>query len=102
MSTRYNCNYKTFVDRRDTAREIELERNKKFDNKLKIEEAWIRQGIKARRTRNEGRVRSLKALREERSKRSSLKDLKIEVDSGIRSGKIVKETSALNESIDEK
>ena len=100
--TRYNCNYKTFVDRRDTAREIELEQNKKFDNKLKIEEAWIRQGIKARRTRNEGRVRALKALREERSKRSSLKDLKLEVDSGIRSGKIVKETSALSKSIDGK
>ena len=99
--TRYNCNYKTFIDRRDTAREIELEQNKQFDNKLKIEEAWIRQGIKARRTRNEGRVRALKALREERSKRSSLKDLKLEVDSGIRSGKIVKEASALSKSIDE-
>jgi len=100
--TRYNCDYTTFIERRDKARETELEHNKQFDDKLKIEETWIRQGIKARRTRNEGRVRALEALRQERSKRLSLKDLKLQVDSGIGSGKIVKEATGLGKSIDGK
>ena len=100
--TRYNCDYANFIDRRDKAREVEAEHNKQFDDKLKIEETWIRQGIKARRTRNEGRVRALKALREERGKRISQKDLKLQVDSGISSGKIVKEVSALSKSIEGK
>ena len=100
--TRYNCDYATFIERRDKARETELEHNKQFDDKLKIEETWIRQGIKARRTRNEGRVRALQALREERSKRLSMKELKLQVDSGISSGKIVKEATRLGKSIDGK
>jgi ATP-binding cassette subfamily F protein uup len=97
--TRYDCDYKNFIDRREKAREVEAEHNKQFDEKLKNEEVWIRQGIKARRTRNEGRVRALEALREERSKRRGLKDLNIQVDSGISSGKIVKEVKDLSKSL---
>ena len=100
--TRYNCDYTTFIERRDKARETELEHNKQFDDKLKIEETWIRQGIKARRTKNEGRVRALQALRAERNKRLSMKELKLQVDSGISSGKIVKEATRLGKSIDGK
>ncbi len=100
--TRYDCDYESFIERRDKNREVEEEHNKQFDVKLKKEEIWIRQGIKARRTRNEGRVRALKALREERSKRISLGELKLQVDSGISSGKIVKEAEGLSISIDGK
>ena len=100
--TRYNCGYEDFIDRRDKMREIELEQNKQFDDKLKTEETWVRQGIKARRTRNEGRVRALKVLREERSKRLYRTELKLEVDSGVSSGKTVKEAVHLGKSIDGK
>lgn len=91
--TRYNCDYLNFLVRRDKAREVEAEHNKLFDDKLRQEEVWIRQGIKARRTRNEGRVRALEALRQERSQRISLKELKLQADSGSASGKIVKEAT---------
>lgn len=97
---RYDCDYKTFIQRRDKAREVEAEHNKQFDDKLKQEETWIRQGIKARRTRNEGRVRALKAMREERARRVTQRDLKLQVDSGERSGKIVKEVTGLSKSLD--
>ncbi|MBL6691120.1 MAG: ATP-binding cassette domain-containing protein [Pseudomonadales bacterium] len=98
--TRYDCNYETFIERRGRNREVELEHNKQFDDKLKKEETWIRQGIKARRTRNEGRVRALKALREERSRRISLGEMKLQVDSGVSSGKIVKEAVGVSKTID--
>ena len=63
------CDYTTFLKRREAALEVEAEHWVQFDKKLDREEAWIRQGIKARRTRNEGRVRALEALREERRRR---------------------------------
>ena len=75
---------------------------KKFDDKLRKEEAWIREGIKARRTRNEGRVRDLEKLREVRRQRRSVSDLKLEVDAGSSSGKVVKELSAVSKSFDNK
>ena len=98
--TRYNCGYHTFVERRDKDLQIEEEHNKQFDKNLKNEERWIRQGIKARRTRNEGRVRALRALRLERSKRLPIHQLKLELDRGISSGKVVKETTGLVKSIE--
>lgn len=61
--------YQDFLRRREEAMEAEKSANSEFDRKLEEEEAWIRQGIKARRTRNEGRVRALEAMREERSQR---------------------------------
>ena len=68
----------------------EEKNNANFDKKLAAEEVWIRQGIKARRTRNEGRVRELKALREERGgRREQVGNVNITMDAGEKSGKLV-------------
>lgn len=66
--------YKKFLDHKQHLDEVEQEQNKLFDKKLAQEEAWIRQGIKARRTRNEGRVRNLHKLREVYAQRRSKQD----------------------------
>ena len=68
----YSCNYETYLPRKEAALEAEAVENALFDKKLSQEEAWIRKGIKARRTRNEGRVRALKKMREERRQRKEL------------------------------
>nr|MDA3838210.1 ATP-binding cassette domain-containing protein [Candidatus Delongbacteria bacterium] len=65
----WKTDYNTFLEYRQSDLAIEEEENRIFDKKLAIEEVWIRKGIKARRTRNEGRVRSLEKLRNEREKR---------------------------------
>ncbi len=65
----WDCDYRSYLTRREQAIQAETDANSRFDKKLAEEEAWIRQGIKARRTRNEGRVRSLEAMREEHSAR---------------------------------
>ena len=71
--------------------------NAEFDKKLAQEEVWIRQGIKARRTRNEGRVRALKKLREERLNRREVQGKAvIQIDDAQRSGKIVFEAENIN------
>jgi len=62
--TRWNCDYDTYLLRKEEALEAEARQQAVFDKKLAQEEAWIRQGIKARRTRNEGRVRNLLKMRE--------------------------------------
>ncbi|HBQ80534.1 MAG TPA: ABC transporter ATP-binding protein, partial [Erwinia persicina] len=61
--------YDLYLTSKEEALRVEEMQNAEFDRKLAQEEVWIRQGIKARRTRNEGRVRALKALRRERSDR---------------------------------
>lgn len=68
----WNCDYQSFLVRRESDLAAEEEVNRVFDKKLAIEEAWIRTGIKARRTRNEGRVRALKKLRTEREQRREI------------------------------
>lgn len=65
----FPCNYSQYLERKQQQLDAEAQANALFDKKLAQEEIWIRQGIKARRTRNEGRVRALKALREERAER---------------------------------
>ena len=65
----WECEYDVFLKRKAAAIEVEEKQNALFDKRLAEEEAWIRQGIKARRTRNEGRVRALKQMREERQQR---------------------------------
>ena len=65
----WECDYHTYLRRKDKALQDEQEANARFDKKLAEEEAWIRQGIKARRTRNEGRVRALKDMRTEFAQR---------------------------------
>jgi ATP-binding cassette subfamily F protein uup len=63
------CNYETFLFRKNELLEAEAKEWERFDKKLALEEIWIRKGIQARRTRNEGRVRALKKMREERRQR---------------------------------
>ena len=70
--TSYHCTYETYLVRKEAALAAETVENALFDKKLAQEEVWIRKGIKARRTRNEGRVRALKAMREERRHRKEL------------------------------
>jgi len=65
----WDCDYQSYLTRREQAHKAEADANSRFDKKLAEEEAWIRQGIKARRTRNEGRVRALEAMREEHGAR---------------------------------
>ena len=69
--TSWPGNYDDYLRRKDKALEDEATANARFDKKLEEEEAWIRQGIKARRTRNEGRARALMKMREERAERVS-------------------------------
>jgi ATP-binding cassette subfamily F protein uup len=65
----WRCDYDTFLRRKELLLEDETIRNERFDRRLAEEEAWLRKGIKARRTRNEGRVRSLERMRRERAAR---------------------------------
>jgi ATP-binding cassette subfamily F protein uup len=86
----WSCDYDTFLVRKEAALAAEEKQNALFDKKLAQEEAWLRQGIKARRTRNEGRVRALKQLRLERSKRrEKIGTAKLELQSAQRSGALV-------------
>ena len=88
----FSCGYDTFVERREALLEAEITRQALFDKKLAQEEAWIRQGIKARRTRNEGRVTALKKLRDERrQRRERLGSVKMELQVAERSGALVVE-----------
>ncbi|VEJ08950.1 ABC transporter ATP-binding protein [Actinobacillus delphinicola] len=86
----YDEDYDSYLLTKADDLRVEAQQNALFDKKLAQEEAWIRQGIKARRTRNEGRVRALKALREERRQRRDVQgNVKIQLDNASRSGKIV-------------
>ncbi|OOR99604.1 ABC transporter ATP-binding protein [Haemophilus paracuniculus] len=86
----YPSNYDLYLETKAEDLRVEALQNELFDKKLAQEEVWIRQGIKARRTRNEGRVRALKALREERKQRREVQgSAKIQLDQTARSGKIV-------------
>ncbi len=88
----FRCGYEKFLEERAHLLEVEEQQNALFDKKLAQEEVWIRQGIKARRTRNEGRVRALKKLREERAERRIQQGVaSFTVDSAGRSGKLVAE-----------
>ncbi|MBN7795699.1 ATP-binding cassette domain-containing protein [Parahaliea mediterranea] len=84
--------YRGFLGHREQELAAEERANALFDKKLAQEEAWIRQGIKARRTRNEGRVRALKAMREEhRNRRARVGQASFAVEDASRSGKLVAE-----------
>ena len=93
----WSCDYETFLNRKEAALAAEEKQNAQFDKKLAQEEVWIRQGIKARRTRNEGRVRALKKLRlERRERREKTGNAKIEIQEGQRSGKLVAEVKEIS------
>lgn len=84
------CDYDTFLQRKSDLLEAEAVQWKAFDKKLAQEEAWLRQGVKARRTRNEGRVRALLDLRRERARRRERSGTaKMEIQSGALSGQRV-------------
>ncbi len=84
--------YENYLLKKEEALAIEADHNAKFDKKLAQEEVWIRQGIKARRTRNEGRVRALEALRRERSdRREQQGKARLNLENADRSGKLVVE-----------
>ena len=86
-----------YLRKKDDMLEIEARAAAKFDKKLAEEEVWIRQGVKARRTRNEGRVRALEALRHERAQRIDVQGkVNIEVDTGGQSGKLVVDLRQVN------
>lgn len=91
--------YQRFLRFREEQLAAEERANALFDKKLAQEEVWIRQGIKARRTRNEGRVRALKALRQEHSqRREQVGKANFKVDAASRSGKIVAELENISHS----
>ena len=99
----YPGNYEQYLVEKEEALRVEDMQNAEFDKKLAQEEVWIRQGIKARRTRNEGRVRALKQLRREREDRVSVQGkANIQIDSSARSGKIVFEAENLGFSFEGK
>ena len=89
-------NYDHYLAGKEEALRVEGLQQAEFDKKLAQEEVWIRQGIKARRTRNEGRVRALKALRHERQARREVQGTaRLQVDEAQRSGKLVFEAELL-------
>jgi ATP-binding cassette subfamily F protein uup len=101
--TLWQGDYQGFLRHREQQLEAEERANELFDKKLAQEEVWIRQGIKARRTRNEGRVRALEEMRRERSQRrerSGTADFA--VDDASRSGKIVAELEHVSHGFDGK
>lgn len=99
----WSCNYTEFLKRKQQSLEAEEKQNALFDKKLAEEERWIRQGIKARRTRNEGRVRALKAMRVERSNRRERQGTaNLRIQESERSGQLVAEAKEVSYSYGEK
>jgi ABC transport system ATP-binding/permease protein len=93
--------YDQYLEGKEEALRVESLQQAEFDKKLAQEETWIRQGIKARRTRNEGRVRALKALRSERQARREVQGTaRLQVDEAQRSGKLVFEAEHLGYDIE--
>jgi len=91
--------YANFLRRKEEWLSAEAVRQEKFDKKLAEEEAWLRQGIKARRTRNEGRVRALMAMRAERAAwRAQTGSVRLQADASERSGRMVFEAEHLSKS----
>jgi len=97
QATSWPGDYENFLRRKEETLHAEELENARFDKKLAQEEVWIRQGIKARRTRNEGRVRSLEKMRGERSERREQQgSVNIQVDVGQKTGKRVVEVENIN------
>lgn len=100
--TSYPGNYDTYLQKKAEDLEVENQQNQLFDKKLSQEETWIRQGIKARRTRNEGRVRSLKKLRQEfAERRNVMGKAKISLNDSKMSGKLVFEAQNIHYAYDQ-
>lgn len=101
--TSWECNYETYLERKAHQLDVEADQNALFDKRLAQEEVWVRQGIKARRTRNEGRVRALKTLREERLVRRNIQGkATFSLDAAERSGKLVMEVQNISKEFEGK
>ncbi|HCM42831.1 MAG TPA: ABC transporter ATP-binding protein [Candidatus Omnitrophica bacterium] len=86
----WSCDYPTFLERKQMALDAEAAEGARFDKKLAQEEVWIRQGIKARRTRNEGRVRELEKLRlQKKAQRKQIGKVKMQAQEADVSGQVV-------------
>jgi len=99
----FACDYDTFLARKEEALHAEEMEWQRFDKKLAAEEVWIRKGIKARRTRNEGRVRALKKMREERQqRRERTGSSKLNLLEAEKSGRLVVEAKEIRFAYDDK
>ncbi|MEO2279294.1 ATP-binding cassette ATPase Uup [Pseudoalteromonas pernae] len=99
----YPGDYATYLERKAHDLKVEEQQSAEFDKKLAEEETWIRQGIKARRTRNEGRVRALKSLRQERKQRiEQVGKVDLNIETAARSGKLVAEAKHLSHAFGDK
>lgn len=97
--TSWPGDYENFLRRKEEMLHAESKQNAEFDKKLALEERWIRQGIKARRTRNEGRVRALESLRETRSKRREIQGkANFDLHAAEKSGQLVVEAKNISQS----
>ncbi len=95
--TSWPGNYATYLRRKESALANEQVLADKFDKKLAEEEVWVRQGIKARRTRNEGRVKALEAMRAERAaRREQMGNVRLQVEQAEQSGKLVFEAKGIS------
>lgn len=92
----WSCDYDTFLVRKESALAVEDKQNALFDKRLAIEEVWIRQGVKARRVRNEGRVKALEKLRIVRGdRRDRVGKVRLEIQEAERSGALVADLKAV-------
>ena len=99
----YECSYQIYLERRDQELSTEADQFAAFDKKLAKEEEWIRQGIKARRTRNEGRVRALEQLRTERAaRRERQQNADLTLIDAAKSGRLVIEAEGLSLTLGDK
>jgi len=99
--TSWPGDYATFLRRKEESLAVEAAQDARFDKRLAEEETWLRQGIKARRTRNEGRVRALLAMREERAaRRSQIGSVRFQTEISERSGQMVLEVERVSKLFD--
>ena len=97
--TSWPGDYETFLDKKEAWLANEAIQHEKFDKRLAQEEAWLRQGIKARRTRDEGRVRALMAMRKERAeRRAQIGKVRLQAEAADRSGQMVFEAEGVSKS----
>ena len=97
--TSWPGDYRSFLEKKSALLENEAVANAKFDKRLAQEEAWLRRGVKARRTRDEGRVRALMAMREARAaRRAQAGSVRLQIDTGDRSGQMVFEADEISKS----
>ena len=95
----WDCDYRTYLQRKEAALAAEEAEDARFDKRLAAEEIWVRQGVKARRTRSESRVRRLVTMRKERVQRQELAGkARMDIDSGELSGRLVIEAEHVSAS----